>query len=248
MGALPGRKIIFATRRSNFTIARLQFLTIVIILISAPSLRSDRYGGGIPFLRLRIIFMLEQTINDHTLAVRELTAAVRELTAGVQALVALQQSAIPGAPAASATASAPSFSTVPPAAYGPAGASEAAAAVAAADALSGASASCVIMDALPSAASAPAEAPAPAPAPVTAGTVEAPAPAPASQPAPAAAAEPAAPITPESLRALCIRAGQAGHTAYVVDFLRTRGVQMLADLPAKYHAELVQSLAAMGVN
>ena len=242
MGALPVSKIIFATCRLNFIIACLQFLTIVIILISAPSLRSDRYGGGIPFLCLRIIFMLEQTINDHTLAVRELTAAVRELTA------ALQQSALPGAPAASATASAPSFSTVPPAAYGPAGASEAAAAVAAADALSGASASCVIMDALPSAASAPAEAPAPAPAPVTAGTVEAPAPAPVTQPAPAAAAEPAAPITPEALRALCIRAGQAGHTAYVVDFLRTRSVQMLADLPAKYHAELVQSLAAMGVN
>lgn len=246
MGALPGSKIIFATRCSNLSIACLQFLTIVIILISAPSLRSDRYGGGIPFLCLGIIFMLEQTINDHTLAVRELTAAVRELTAGVQALVALQQSALPGAPAASATASAPSFSTVPPAAYGPAGASEAAAAVAAADALSGANASCAIVDALPSATSAPAnEAPASAPAPVTA---EAPAPAPVTQPAPAAPAEPAAPITPEALRALCIRAGQAGHTAYVVDFLRTRGVQMLADLPAKYHAELVESLAAMGVN
>lgn len=237
MAPFRGVKYFFATRCSNFIIACLQFRTIVIILISAPSLRAYRYGG-IPFLCLRIIFMLEQTIIDHTHAVRELTAAVRELTA------ALQQSALPGAPAASATASAPSFSTVPPAAYGPAGASEAAAAVAAADALSGASADAVIMDALPSAASAPAEAPAPAPAPVTQ-----PAPVAAAEPAVAVtAAEPAAPITPEALRALCIRAGQAGHTAYVVDFLRTRGVQMLADLPAKYHAELVESLAAMGVN
>lgn len=186
--------------------------------------------------------MLEQTIIDHNHAVCELTAAVRELTVGLRALVALQQSAIPGAPAASATASAPSFSTVPPAAYGPAGASEAAAAVVTADALSGANASCAIVDVLPSAAPAPAEAPAPAGVPAPA---EAPAPvsAPVNQ-----SAEPAAPITPEALRALCIRAGQAGHTAYVVDFLRTRGVQMLADLPAKYHAELVESLAAMGVN
>ena len=152
--------------------------------------------------------MIEQTLNDLNLTLRELAAAV-------QALVALQQSAAPGAPVASATASAPSFSAVPPAtveAPAPAGVSVPAGT---------------------------AEAPAPAGVSVPAGTAAAPAPAPVTQPAP--------PITPEALRALCIRAGQAGHTAYVVDFLRTRGVSMLSELPAKYHAELAAALSAMGV-
>lgn len=185
--------------------------------------------------------MLEQTIIDHNHAVRELTAAVRELTAGVQALVALQQSALPGAPAASATA----FSTVPPAAYGPAGASEATAAVAAADALSGANASCAIVDALPSAAAAPAEAPASAPASVTAGTVEAPAPTPVTQPAPAVA--PVAPMSLEQLRGLCIRAGQAGLTGDVLTFIRARGAAMLADLPQSEYGALISFLASKGV-
>lgn len=184
--------------------------------------------------------MLENAIKEHAAALTAVASAIHELAAAINA------HAVPASPSASSApaASAPSFSTVPPAAYGPAGASEAAA-VAAADALSGVNASCAIIDVLPSAASAPAEAPAPAPAPVTAGTVEAPAPAPVTQPAPAVA--PAAPMSLEQLRSLCIRAGQAGLTGDVLTFIRARGAAMLADLPQSEYGALISFLASRGV-
>ena len=74
-----------------------------------------------------------------------------------------------------------------------------------------------------------------------------PAPAPVTQPAPAAAAEPAAPMSFEQLRGLCIRAGQAGLTADVLAFLHGLGYSMLADLPQGKYGDLVQFLAAKGV-
>lgn len=75
--------------------------------------------------------------------------------------------------------------------------------------------------------------------------VDAPAPAPVTQPAPVVA--PAAPMSFEQLRGLCIRAGQAGLTADVLAFLRGLGYSMLADLPQGKYGDLVQFLAAKGV-
>lgn len=171
--------------------------------------------------------MLEQKINDLTAAVRELTAAVK--------IIASQQSAV----CASASV-APVSSSVPPAAYGPAST-----ALAAADGLSG-----INPDAVPSEVSAPAAAPAAAQAVPAQGTASAPTCAAPSQPvAPAesAAAPEAAAMTLEQLRAFCIRAGQAGLTTFVIEFLRAHGVSMLSDLPAKYYGELVAALSAKGV-
>ena len=84
---------------------------------------------------------------------------------------------------------------------------------------------------------APAPAPvAPAPAPV------APAPAPAA-PAPA----PATAITGDDLRKLCVKAGAAGLTAEVVQFLSDHGVAKLAALPPADYPALVALLKSKGV-
>ena len=84
---------------------------------------------------------------------------------------------------------------------------------------------------------APAPAPvAPAPAPV------APAPAPAA-PAPA----PATAITGDELRKLCVKAGAAGLTAEVVQFLSDHGVAKLAALPPADYPALVALLKSKGV-
>lgn len=176
--------------------------------------------------------MLEQKISD-------LTAAVRELTAAVKIIISQQSAACAPAPVA------PVSSSVPPAAYGPASAGKAAAALAAADGLSG-----INPDAVPSEAGAPVKAPAAAQAVPSQGTASAPAAAVPSQPvAPAesAAAPEAAAMTLEQLRAFCIRAGQAGLTNFVIEFLRAHGVSMLTELPAKYYGELVAALSAKGV-
>ena len=77
---------------------------------------------------------------------------------------------------------------------------------------------------------------APAPAPV------APAPAPAA-PAPA----PATAITGDDLRKLCVKAGAAGLTAEVVQFLSDHGVAKLAALPPADYPALVALLKSKGV-
>ena len=77
---------------------------------------------------------------------------------------------------------------------------------------------------------------APAPAPV------APAPAPAA-PAPA----PATAITGDELRKLCVKAGAAGLTAEVVQFLSDHGVAKLAALPPADYPALVALLKSKGV-
>ena len=97
-------------------------------------------------------------------------------------------------------------------------------------------------------------APAPAPAPVA----PAPAPAPVA-PAPVAPAPvtpavpeqpkvaPAAAITGDDLRKLCVKAGAAGLTAEVVQFLSDHGVTKLAALPATDYPALVALLKSKGV-
>ena len=103
---------------------------------------------------------------------------------------------------------------------------------------------------------APAPAPvAPAPAPVT------PAPAPVTPaPAPAASAPahdgmwypgggeiPETPLTLADVRSVCVRAGQAGYTQAVVDFLASRGVKLLTELPPAQYPALLMMLAEKGV-
>ena len=103
---------------------------------------------------------------------------------------------------------------------------------------------------------APAPAPvAPAPAPVN------PAPAPVTPaPAPAASAPaqdgmwypgggevPETPLTLADVRSVCVRAGQAGYTQAVVDFLTSRGVKLLTELPPAQYPALLMMLAEKGV-
>ena len=112
----------------------------------------------------------------------------------------------------------------------------------------------------------PAPAPvAPAPAPVTPAPAPVnPAPAPASMPpvnpVPAAAAPaqdgmwypgggevPETPLTLADVRAVCVRAGQAGYTQAVVDFLAGKGVKLLTELPPAQYPALLMMLAEKGV-
>lgn len=202
------------------------------VLVAAVQVMILLSGDVLPFYFYGFCIMLEQKISDLTAAVRELTAAVK--------IIASQQSA-----ACASASVAPVSSSVPPAAYGTAGTGEVTAALAAADGLSG-----INPDAVPSEVSAPAAAPAAAQAVPAQGTASASAGAAPSQPvAPAesAAAPEAAAMTLEQLRSFCIRAGQAGLTTFVIEFLRAHGVSMLSDLPAKYYGELVAALSAKGV-
>ena len=66
----------------------------------------------------------------------------------------------------------------------------------------------------------------------------------------------AAPVTPapapaamsgDDLRKLCVRAGAAGLTAEVVNFLSANGCQKLAQLPPEKYGDLVALLASKGV-
>ena len=103
---------------------------------------------------------------------------------------------------------------------------------------------------------------APAPAPVTpAPAPAAPAPAPVPPaPAPAASAPahdgmwypgggeiPETPLTLADVRSVCVRAGQAGYTQAVVDFLASRGVKLLTELPPAQYPALLMMLAEKGV-
>lgn len=58
------------------------------------------------------------------------------------------------------------------------------------------------------------------------------------------------PVTPLSLadvRSVCVRAGQAGLTQDVVDFLAGKGIKLLTELPPAAYPELIAMLAAKGV-
>ena len=70
----------------------------------------------------------------------------------------------------------------------------------------------------------------------------APAPAPAGN-----AAQVTVPDSLEGMRALCIKAGEAGLTADIVTFLRERGVNVLRDLPQAEWGALVSFLNSKGV-
>ena len=95
----------------------------------------------------------------------------------------------------------------------------------------------------------------PAPAPVT------PAPAPVNPaPAPVASAPaqdgmwypgggevPETPLSLADVRSVCVRAGQAGYTQAVVDFLAGKGVKLLTELPPAQYPALLTMLAEKGV-
>jgi hypothetical protein len=51
----------------------------------------------------------------------------------------------------------------------------------------------------------------------------------------------------DDLRKLCVKAGAAGLTAEVVNFLSANGCQKLAQLPPEKYGDLVALLAAKGV-
>ena len=75
----------------------------------------------------------------------------------------------------------------------------------------------------------------------------APAPAQAAPVAPAPAAPAPAAMSGDDLRKLCVRAGAAGLTAEVVNFLSANGCQKLAQLPPEKYGDLVALLASKGV-
>lgn len=86
--------------------------------------------------------------------------------------------------------------------------------------------------------------------------VEASAPAaiPQQAPTPAAPEQPkvapaptSAPMDLNAVRAVCVRAGQAGLTQDVVAFLTSAGVKLLTELPPDRYPDLLAMLAAKGV-
>ena len=163
--------------------------------------------------------MLETEIKNNTAALAALAAAVAELTAALRASAP--------APAASVAGNGPREL------YARAGAA-------------GLSAGDVNLLA---AAPAPASMPPVNPVPAAAAPV---APAPASMPpvnpVPAAAAPAPAPaISGDDLRKLCVKAGAAGLTAEVVQFLSDHGVTKLAALPPADYPALVALLKSKGV-
>lgn len=77
---------------------------------------------------------------------------------------------------------------------------------------------------------------------------QAPAPAAPEQPKVAPAPVPvSAPMDLNAVRAVCVRAGQAGLTQDVVAFLTSAGVKLLTELPPDRYPELLAMLAAKGV-
>ena len=98
------------------------------------------------------------------------------------------------------------------------------------------------------AAPAPAAAPIAAPAaPIAAPAAPVVAPAAPVTPAPAPVAAPAPAISGDDLRKLCVKAGAAGLTAEVVQFLSDHGVAKLAALPPADYPALVALLKSKGV-
>lgn len=151
--------------------------------------------------------------------IKDNTAAVKALTEAVHGLTAALKAA-GSSPVAPAPASAPAQERVIPPGYGPASQAEAHAAVAHADGLT---ASAAVID----------EPAAPAQAPAIAQACN--------------AAQVTVPDNLEGMRALCIKAGEAGLTADIVAFLRGRNVSMLRDLPQADWGALVSFLKSKGV-
>ena len=56
-----------------------------------------------------------------------------------------------------------------------------------------------------------------------------------------------APMDLNAVRAVCVRAGQAGLTQDVVAFLTSAGVKLLTELPPDRYPDLLAMLAAKGV-
>ena len=83
---------------------------------------------------------------------------------------------------------------------------------------------------------------APAPAPV------APAPAQDGMWYPGGGEVPETPHTLADVRSVCVRAGQAGYTQAVVDFLAGKGVKLLTELPPAQYPALLAMLAEKGVH
>ncbi len=59
---------------------------------------------------------------------------------------------------------------------------------------------------------------------------------------------PETPLTLADVRSVCVRAGQAGHTQAVVDFLAGKGVKLLTELPPAQYPALLMMLAEKGVH
>lgn len=59
---------------------------------------------------------------------------------------------------------------------------------------------------------------------------------------------PETPLTLADVRSVCVRAGQAGYTQAVVDFLTSRGVKLLTELPPAQYPTLLMMLAEKGVH
>ena len=167
--------------------------------------------------------MLETEIKNNTAALAALAAAVADLTAALSVIAVTPQVARAGNlseipnSCPAAPVTAPAAPVTAPAA--PVAAPAAAAPVAAP--------------------AAPVAAPA-APVAAPAAPVVAPAPAPVAPAAPAA-------LSGDDLRKLCVKAGAAGLTAEVVNFLSANGCQKLAQLPPEKYGDLVALLAAKGV-
>ena len=165
--------------------------------------------------------MLETEIKNNTAALAALAAAVADLTAALSVIAVTPQVARAG-----------NLSEIPN--------SCPAAPVTAPAAPVTAPAAPVAAPAAPVAApAAPVAAPA-APVAAPAAPVVAPAPAPVAPAAPAA-------LSGDDLRKLCVKAGAAGLTAEVVNFLSANGCQKLAQLPPEKYGDLVALLAAKGV-
>ena len=165
--------------------------------------------------------MLETEIKNNTAALAALAAAVADLTAALSVIAVTPQVARAG-----------NLSEIPN--------SCPAAPVTAPAAPVTAPAAPVAAPAAPVAApAAPVAAPA-APVAAPAAPVVAPAPAPVAPAAPAA-------LSGDDLRKLCVKAGAAGLTAEVVNFLSANGCQKLAQLLPEKYGDLVALLAAKGV-
>ena len=58
---------------------------------------------------------------------------------------------------------------------------------------------------------------------------------------------PETPLSLADVRSVCVRAGQAGYTQAVVDFLAGKGVKLLTELPPAQYPALLAMLAEKGV-
>ena len=187
---------------------------------------------------------IEKELAANTAAINALTAAVRQLldalpsrlTGADARCVIVDEAPAPEAPAPEAPApEAPAPASMPPVNPVPAAAAP----------VASAPASMPPVNPVPAAAAPVASAPASMP-PVN------PVPA-ASAPAqdgmwyPGGGEVPETPLTLADVRSVCVRAGQAGYTQAVVDFLTGKGVKLLTELPPAQYPALLAMLAEKGV-